>query len=118
MYGCTCVSQPNEPITKSKHALLTKRTSTHKSYLIRVVYKEKTWKKKYNDMTSLKTQPTNNNGQKRDEQHNMEIDWQVYSKNIKIVNLVRKHLQTKRKNQNEKGRKRAESKKKNGEEEG
>jgi len=74
MYGCTCVSQPNEPITKFKHALLTKRTNTHKSYLIRVVYEEKTWKKKYNDMSSLKIQPTNSSGQGRDEQHNIEID--------------------------------------------
>jgi hypothetical protein len=90
------------------------RISTHRSYLIRIVYVEKTWKKKDNDMSSLKTQPANSSGQGGDEQHNMELDGQIYSGDVKIVDLVKEHLQTKRKNQNERERIRAESRKKNG----
>jgi hypothetical protein len=88
----------------SKHALLTERISTHRSYLIRVVYEEKTWKKKDNDVSSLKIQPANSSGQGRDGQHNLEIDGQIYSGDVKIVDLVKEHLQTKRKNQNESGK--------------
>jgi hypothetical protein len=69
-------------------------------------------------MSSLKTQPANSSGQGGDEQHNMEIDGQVYSGDVKIADLDREHLQTKRKNQNKRRMIRAGSRKKNEEEEG
>jgi hypothetical protein len=45
-----------------------------------------------------KTQPTNNSRcQGGDERHIMEVDGRMHSRNVKIANLVGKHLQAKEK---------------------
>jgi hypothetical protein len=43
-----------------------------------------------------KTQPANNSsGHEGDERHNTKVDGQMYSENVKITDLIRKHLKTK-----------------------
>jgi len=52
-----------------------------------------------------KTQPANSSsGHGGDKWHNMEVDGRIYNGETKIVDLVREHLQTKeKKNQNGRG---------------
>jgi hypothetical protein len=52
-----------------------------------------------------KTQPANNSSAQRgDERHNTEVDGRMYSREIKVADLIEEYLQTKEKNQNERGR--------------
>jgi hypothetical protein len=66
-----------------------------------------------------KTQPTNNNsGHRGDEWHNTDVDGRMHSGDAKIADFIGKHLQTKEKNQNGRGRVGAGSRKGNRDEEG
>jgi hypothetical protein len=53
----------------------------------------------------VKTQPTNSSSsQGEDERHNTNVNGWIHNGEAKITDLIREHLQTKKKNQNERGR--------------
>jgi hypothetical protein len=53
--------------------------------------------KKRKLLFKTKTQSANNNGQRGDVRHIMEVDRRMHSEDAKITNLVEEHLQTKEK---------------------
>jgi hypothetical protein len=59
----------------------------------------------------IKIQPANSSSGQG--WHNTDVDGQMHNGDIKIVELVEKHIQTKEKNQNERGRIRTDSRKEN-----
>jgi hypothetical protein len=75
-------------------------------------------KEKKTLIQSKNTIASNSSVQGVDEWHNTEVDGRMHSEEAKIADLVEEHQQTIEKNQNERGRVGAESRKGNGVEEG